>query len=368
MEQNHRIPQQISSYQFRLVGDMTLKQFFQLAGGALVGLLFYASPLHPLIKWPLIVFFCLLGAALAFLPFEERPLERWIIAFFRSVYSPTIFSWKQSQNSKFFQNESVQAPAHQFITTGGEAKLNTYLATPNAPTSFFSKLEDTEKSFLSRMGDLFAPGSPKTGNVQFSAPQPIQTQPIQNQQTQTPVVTANSGPVQIPQTLPVAIEPQKPKFVVEESTPEAASQIKAESVPAPQAPTAPEGTRQNAVFSPDAAPPSPPTIANTVSGQVMDSNGKIVQGAILEIRDISGRPVRALRSNMLGHFLIVTPLVPGSYEIVTEKDGLDFDVTKFEVTSGFIDPIAIKAKAKVAAVPLVSPASTEFTNSQSLQT
>ncbi|KKR52786.1 MAG: hypothetical protein UT88_C0021G0001, partial [Candidatus Woesebacteria bacterium GW2011_GWD2_40_19] len=38
MEQ-HPIPQNISSYQFRLVGDMTLKQFFQLAGGFLVGLI-----------------------------------------------------------------------------------------------------------------------------------------------------------------------------------------------------------------------------------------------------------------------------------------------------------------------------------------
>ena len=57
MDQQHPIPQQISSYQFRLVGDMTLKQFFQLAGGALVSLLFYASPLHPLIKWPFIIFF-----------------------------------------------------------------------------------------------------------------------------------------------------------------------------------------------------------------------------------------------------------------------------------------------------------------------
>ena len=35
MFESHPIPQQISSYQFRLVGDMTLKQFFQLARGGL---------------------------------------------------------------------------------------------------------------------------------------------------------------------------------------------------------------------------------------------------------------------------------------------------------------------------------------------
>src|SRR3989344_8025043 len=102
MEQ-HPIPQQITSYQFRLVGDMTLKQFFQLAGGIVVALFFYWTPLHPLIKWPLIFFFTLLGVAMAFLPFEDRPLENWIIAFFRSIYSPTIYSWKKSATEpKFF--------------------------------------------------------------------------------------------------------------------------------------------------------------------------------------------------------------------------------------------------------------------------
>ena len=95
MEQ-HPIPQQISSYQFKLVGDMTLKQFFQVAGGIIVSLIFYSTPLHPLIKWPFILFSAGMGAALAFLPFQERPLERWIFAFFRSIYSPTLYYWKKT--------------------------------------------------------------------------------------------------------------------------------------------------------------------------------------------------------------------------------------------------------------------------------
>src|SRR4030042_1225030 len=75
MEQ-HPIPQNISSYQFRLVGDMTLKQFFQLAGGIVVGLIFYSSPLLPIIKWPFTIGSALLGVLLAFVPLEERPLVK----------------------------------------------------------------------------------------------------------------------------------------------------------------------------------------------------------------------------------------------------------------------------------------------------
>ena len=69
MEQ-HPIPQQVSSYQFKLVGDMTLKQFFQLAGGFLVGLIFYSLPIIGIVKWPFAILSVILGAGLAFVPLE----------------------------------------------------------------------------------------------------------------------------------------------------------------------------------------------------------------------------------------------------------------------------------------------------------
>lgn len=75
MEQ-HPIPQQISSYEFQLVGNMTLKQFFKLAGGLLIAFLFYSTGLPFIIKWPLVISFAALGVALAFLPVNDRPLEK----------------------------------------------------------------------------------------------------------------------------------------------------------------------------------------------------------------------------------------------------------------------------------------------------
>src|ERR1700690_1273762 len=106
MEQ-HPIPQNVSSYQFKLVGDMTLKQFFQVAGGILAGIIFYSLPLLGIIKLPLAFISVLLGVGLAFLPFEERPLEKWIFAFFRAIYSPTLFTWQKTATArKFFQDET----------------------------------------------------------------------------------------------------------------------------------------------------------------------------------------------------------------------------------------------------------------------
>ncbi len=67
----------------------------------------------------------------------------------------------------------------------------------------------------------------------------------------------------------------------------------------------------------------------------------------MEIRDIGGRPVRAVKTNKLGHFLIVTPLQNGRYEIVTEKEGYKFDNVSFQAQGEIIPPIAIKAREKV---------------------
>jgi hypothetical protein len=103
---------------------------------------------------------------------------------------------------------------------------------------------------------------------------------------------------------------------------------------------------QMAQFSPDAAPPLPPSIPNTVVGQVIDPDGKIVESAILEIRDLAGRPVRALRSNKVGHFMVVTGLTNGQYDIITEKEGLVFPPLTFEAKGEIIPPIAVRASSK----------------------
>jgi hypothetical protein len=340
MEQ-HPIPQQISSYQFRLVGDMTLKQFFQLAGGALISLLFYASPLHPLIKWPLIILFALLGVALAFLPFEERPLEKWIIAFFRSIYSPTLFSWQQPQAKPVFFQEEAPAPTGGIIAPGGEKALQAYLSATPQRTPFLSALEAAEQSFLSKVTQLFGGGY---------TPRPIAPAPSM----QAAPKKAKRPEVEIPSLKPTPLnEPLlRPKVVVEEKQAEVAGI-------APQLRTTGVGqvwgskgalAGEAAQFSPEAAPPLPPTTPNTIVGQILDEKGKIVDGAIMEIRDVAGRPVRALKTNKLGHFMIVTPLVNGRYEVLIDKEGYSFDPIVFTTEGEIIPPIIIKARTRPQAV------------------
>jgi hypothetical protein len=330
--ESHPIPQQISSYQFRLVGDMTLKQFFQLAGGVLVSIIFYASKLHPLIKWPFIIFFALLGVGLAFFPFEDRPLETWLISFFRNIYSPTLFRWKKiNMPLVFYQNEAA-TPSEKVLTTPSEQKLEDYLSKPAvSQTGFFSKFEDAEKNFLKRIGQIFSSASRPSGQIVLNT---------------APIPPTTNQPLTVPLANPPLVKPQ---IVVEEKPQETVSSgITLESVtPLTGNPLQSQISVQ---FSLDAAPPNPPTVPNTIVGQIIDAGGKIIEGAILEIRDASGRPVRALRSNKLGHFMVVTPLTNGRYEIFTEKEEFSFESVYFEAQGGIIPPIAIRAKKQISPV------------------
>lgn len=147
----HPVPQQISSYQFRLVGDMTLKQFFQLAGGFLVALAIYSTKIYGFIKWPLMFFVVLVGIAFAFLPFKERPLSAWIVSFFKAIYSPTEFAWKRYDTlPQYFQDETLDKQA----LSQAQAEKGKKESVEQAQ-SFMTSLEEAEKALLGRFALLF---------------------------------------------------------------------------------------------------------------------------------------------------------------------------------------------------------------------
>lgn len=308
IEQEHPVPQQISSYQFRLVGDMTIKQFSQVAAGALISLFFYATALPPIIKWPLILVSFLTGLAMAFVSLQDRPLQVWVIAFFRSVYTPTEFYWKKTSSQRTFFKPSVATPS-----------VSTPALKPVEPVRSTSQTEQLNAYEQKVLSDIVT-------NAQQNTSIGVKTTPTT---------------VQVPQAAPVAVEPSNRK-VSETSSPKQEDQafnINVGSMTSSQ----PSASSQ-AQFSPDASPPNRPTTANVVVGQVMDSIGKTIDGAILEIRDRSGRPVRALKTNRAGHFFVATPLANGDYQISIEKENYVFDQISFTVKGEVLEPIAIRAK------------------------
>jgi len=107
MEQ-HLIPQNVTTFQFRLIGDMTLKQFGYLAGGGILAYIAYKLPLPFFFTWPLTALFAFGGIGFAFVPVEERPMDVWFLSFIKSVYSPTQYVWQKNE-----QMPEQHATTHQ---------------------------------------------------------------------------------------------------------------------------------------------------------------------------------------------------------------------------------------------------------------
>jgi len=278
--QQHPIPQQISSYEFRLVGDMTLKQFIKLAGGLLVAFMIYSSGLPGYFRWPLVILSGLLGVASAFMPFHDRPLETWILAYFKKTYLPTIFIWGRQTRPVFTPSSSPVAPAPKAKKIEVENKM--------------PKLRE----FVGTIKTQKAGGQPNP----FSQPEPA----------------AASNQAAISDETLAKVE---------------------EALKEPR----PKNHFRQPEFE-ETPMPATPTIANVINGLVLDDKGKIIEGAIVEIQDIEANPIRAMRTNRLGQFQTATPLSNGTYLIIAEREPFQFDIIKIEARGEVIAPIKVKAK------------------------
>lgn len=149
--QQHAVPQNIASFEFKLVGELTLKQFAFLASGGVLAYLMYISILPPVLKWPLVALFGFGGAAFALIPMEQRPLHQWFINFFKAIFSPTQRIWKKhGQMPGFLAQSGPQKllPAMPMPVMQNRQQLEHYLAT--IPTAK-NPLDMAEEQFLGRL-------------------------------------------------------------------------------------------------------------------------------------------------------------------------------------------------------------------------
>jgi hypothetical protein len=364
--QQHPIPQNVTTYQFRLIGEMTLKQFLELCVGVALAIFFYYTNLFSALKWLFILSSVFFGFALAFLPIEERPLDQWFFAFVRAIYSPTQYIWRKSLTPPaYLAYAATHAPvkvddqelARQAIERK-RAGLSSFLQTlPGHPST--AQLEAGESSRLHSIQSLFGTTpSPPTPNPALSGQAPIARLNIDT--TPAPPPPNSAAPTHASHG---STKTYHPVTVVELKTPTIIKEEKVQTtIPQPNSQTAPEAAPQPssntlavakklspqsvAATSSDALPiPLTPTAPNTVVGMVIDPQEKLVENAIIEIRDSVGIPVRATKSNRLGQFFSTTPLKNGTYEIEIEKPGLTFDIIKLDLTGQIIQPLKIQAKS-----------------------
>ncbi len=306
----HPIPQQISSYEFKLVGDMTLKQFAKAAGGIIIAILIYKTKLLAIFKWPLMFATGGLGLALAFIPFEDRPLETWAIAFLKSIYAPTIYTYKK-KNEDWLELSSPQKK---------EEETAQLYENKNADIVFKKKIDQTNTS---NVGSNF-----KIKIAKNKKNEAIEIKPKQNSVKERVIE-------------PVSDEIRKVTEVIPEEKIEEINIQERKTVDLNLKKEKLEATGK-AVFG-SIPMPNRPDISNVIVGMATDSEGKIVDGVIIEIQDMHGNPTRVIKTNALGQFKISTPLANGRYLLIAEKEGYGFDRVNIDLKGEIVDPVRIIA-------------------------
>lgn len=369
MEQ-HAIPQNVTQYQFRLIGNLTLKQFAMLGACILAAFLLSKTTILPVIfRYPLIGLFVALGLGLAFLPFEERSLDVWLINFIKSIYSPTQYLWRTSGEIPDYLSQDtsnghiVNHPAVALSKNRLQPYLQSIQKQPQNP------IDTYEQDRVGKISNLFYDSQPnqpsqqanrpvQTNNAptQFS-PAPFQNQPQTNKPespqnkpiaTQHPII-GNSQQIisnQSTETSPIgnmvsATTQTNPPIQIM-SAPPIGAPLKIKSLkPDTQKPLPPQN--KIPIFTEDQMPPTP-DLPNTIVGAVMTPQGQLLPNAIIEICDNHNLPVRAIKSNRLGQFFIATPLASGTYTMIIEHETHSFDTITIEAAGGIIAPLKIISK------------------------
>lgn len=345
----HPIPQNVTSFEFHLVGDMTLKQFIYLATGSGIAYLLFVflAPIYPFVAWPLIIISASTGTSFAFLPIGSRPLDHWVVAFFKAIYSPTKRSWKK--NNKNFKEDPLF-----------NSRLVMYLSglTPTVPEQLRTTQNNSENqnSNTQSPSESFRNATPaplpttdelaKTVDLARQA-QNLQFRIIQTERTLSQIKSEASQPTPIP----IDYSQQVNQIMTNLQTLiTQASQIKEQldKVNQPKKPIdvmkVKEKIRVVIPAKQKQTQLALTTFPNVINGIVKDKGGNYLEGVITVIHDKEGLPVRALKTNKLGQFSGSTPLPNGLYTLELEKDNFTFDVLQIELTGEVLPPLLITAK------------------------
>lgn len=382
MEQ-HPVPQNVTTFQFRLIGDMTIKQFGYLAAGAILAYISFKLPLPFFLNWVLAGVFGLGGFGFAFVPVEERPMDVWFFSFLKSIYSPTQFLWQKSPPAPVV---SPPLPTGPTIQPAPPTKLEPEVSlpkpvaaassppavtlpqtTPSGPTDFAASLEEkiktlsaeravseaNEERFVTlqkQLQDVLAdrqrleqelnnikrrlsayppsgyPATPFPGRIPSLSPRmPPPASPYSAEPTSAPAPSVSQYPASPP---PPMAMPQVVPPVTAGAAPSArlVSPATAQSVGAPKL----------------------TTFANVVSGMVKDHEGNLLPGILITVRNPDGVPLRALKTNQLGQFAASTPLPNGNFVIEAEdpRTRFTFEKASFTLKGEILPPVEIIAKSQ----------------------
>jgi hypothetical protein len=393
MEQ-HPIPQDVTGFQFKLIGTMTVKQFGYVAVGAILAVIAYYAPAQQLwiiiLKFILVPVFGLSGVIIAFVPIEGRPVDIMATNFAHALASPNQyvyikrgrrFSFTQATYAKLTPTSPTTAKTANQVRTSIENKkgqqLQAFLS--GRYSNVTNNLDQKELAFLSTIENTpsaaIAPvplatqeenstvhtpiPNPSPTSVAFDATPAALAESLTQQEALLQQQLAMAGEQESSHEKALLLQEQirdihSQKEQVEQELLKLKNQLSAQKpaftpvVPQPSSPPTPyidiahvriipENMTKNAGFSHVSDSP------NVVVGIVKDARGNILSNILVEVKDKEGNPVRAFKTNPLGQFASATPLTNGFYTIELEdpKKQHAFDIIQINASGQIMLPIEV---------------------------
>lgn len=379
--ENHPIPQDVTGFQFKLIGNMTVKQFAYIAACSIFAWIIFSSPLFILLKLPFVFISLVLGISLAFLPLEGRPFDLMLMLFIKSLFNPNQFLFQKEGLHLFLtipprKKQTVVKKAEDSSKKKLEALLR------SMPKGKKNKMDEKEMVFFESLGGIFngtlnAGSPPKVITMEEESEKPVEKK-VEKQE-----IMPNNNESEMELELEkeaIVLKKELEKVRAEESGNQSAASGKThekvldlerqlnevlaqrESLERQLLTLKQKLTEQTAnVFVPSQAKikeetknvrnipkamgksiglPIAPDVANLIIGIVKDPRGNVLPNILVEIKDKDGNPVRAFKTNGLGQFASATPLLNGVYTILFEDPGGKNKFDTVELTlSGEIIPV-----------------------------
>lgn len=344
MEQ-HPVPQNVTTFQFRLIGDMTIKQFGFLAGGAILGYICYKLPLPFFFTYPLAAISVMTGVGFAFVPIEDRPMDVWVLSFFKSAYRPTQYLWMI--NPITTKPTPTLPPSSAGLSSEALAKGE---ASTKAEPPASNPVVKHQDPIISQPAANPPPPPPPPRSTKTEADVTRLTEQLKVMQGEMQSKSLTEARV-------VELQKQLTELLNEKShlQNELISLKKHSTLIPPTAP--PVGSAQAVnpsqtikVVSQDRAAgaglPHFTNHPNIITGIVKDTDNNLLPGVLVTVRDAQDVPLRALKTNKLGQFAASTPLINGIYlvEVEDPRSRYIFDRAQLTLNGTVVPTIEIIAK------------------------
>lgn len=278
----HPVPRQITTFEFKLVGFMTLRQFLYLLVFVPLGYIVYKTIPIPIINVLLGLITAGAGFVFAFVPFNDRPIDLMLKNLIKRLASPTQYFYHKDNPSLYFLKDLFYASdPHQTIAhVDSQAKLSTYLSKTAKQQEAQDDSATTEK---------------KRSIIQLlSHPDELLHMPKQQEESKEDHPLAG-GDEQQPGPLPSGNPDLKMPFV---------------------------------------------------TGVVTNNKKTPLPGVLIYIKDQNETPLRLLKTNPHGVFATYNKLPPGDYtfEIKDPKGTFFFDTTKLHLEQNQQKPLEFTSK------------------------